>query len=287
MVRKVGRVVGAIDVIDLGSERFDGLTLDGRWGLAKGHPGYTVYLLAKEARAKPSFEYLLFIANCLSFDHEVPTLPRIERRAQLPRALFMPRRMQPNAGAYCESVAGILEGASQLRLGGSVIVPFQTPIMTTAGDLPYSSCYGPAAKEMGLYAGALRQVDVLSEYLQYYRVIECIAGGRHREWIAGHFEKLRTFQFAPVVFRNPMPFQRRSRRDLVSLYRIRAVSRLSELRKRSIDIVEHLYNTTRCGIAHGKHGLLQVDYAQNLREVSRDTPIIKLLARMAILRKLL
>ena len=48
-------------------------------------------------------------------------------------------------------------------------------------------------------------------------------------------------------------------------------------------IEKYLYNVNRCGIAHGNN---PIDFNTHLSEIQSDVYVMKLLAKMAIIKKL-
>jgi hypothetical protein len=106
-----------------------------------------------------------------------------------------------------------------------------------------------------------------------------------KTWIASSLDALPVHDFGRIAIEHEHVHRRR---NLLSIWRSRALRRLSVLRRRfgsSSGVARYLYNTNRCGIAHGK-GIVRGDITPSYFEVVRDTYVLKLLARLAIDQKL-
>jgi hypothetical protein len=153
--------------------------------------------------------------------------------------------------------------------------------------LPLTAKYSIVSKELGLYSTALRQLDPLSEFLCYYRIIESISRDNGKDWLSVNLSRLENYDFGFLEFEvigEERVRKNQRRKNLFGFYRRRALSRLktltARLSKKSIE--EYFYNENRCGIAHGKTDVKSYDFGFNIREISQDVYILKLLARIAI-----
>jgi hypothetical protein len=141
------------------------------------------------------------------------------------------------------------------------------------------------SQEIHLYSVALRQADALGEFLCYYRVIESATRSNGKAWISSALDVLPAHDYGHIGIGHEGV---RRARNLLSIWRSKALRRLSVLRQRfgsPAGIAGYLYNTNRCGIAHGKD-IVRADITQSYFEVVRDTYLLKLLARLAIDQKL-
>ncbi len=295
------------------TESVGDVNIDGEFVLRQGHPDALLYLCPMKGRPQPTASAAWYYADCIAFEHDIPvivlptrgdfdrygyrfahsgqTKPRIvhgidtstgEAIARTYRGMSAKRAVKEY---YCESLCDILENVRQIRQGPMTFVDFRHAGMNETVSLPYSAMYRAAKQEIHLYAVALRQVDTLSEFLCYYRVIESATGTNGKRWIASSLDVLPGYDFGFIAIGHE--FARR-RRNLLSIWRQRAVRRLSDLRNRfgsANEIARYLYNTTRCGIAHGNQ-IVKADLTPSYFEVVRDTCLLKLLARMVIGKRL-
>jgi hypothetical protein len=150
-------------------------------------------------------------------------------------------------------------------------------------DLPYRLRFAALAEPLSMYATGLRQLDPLGEFLHYYRVLENADKKNGTHELARVLPLLATHAFG----RLPAQLWHHHRAaafktDLLARWKRRAVARLAQLLRRSVDVAEHLYKRGRCGIAHGKTGIKSLDADSDLIEIARDVPLVKMLARVSI-----
>src|SRR5207245_1451766 len=86
------------------------------------------------------------------------------------------------------------------RVGVGASYDFKWARPGNALDLAISDAYGGAETLLRLYGTALRQADPLSEFLNYYRVIEAVAeqdtGERNgKKWVATNLASLDGHEF--------------------------------------------------------------------------------------------
>jgi hypothetical protein len=181
-----------------------------------------------------------------------------------------------------------LELARTLRHGPSTYVLFRTFDRQETIQLSYTGLYGPVAQEISLYASALRQLDALSEFLCYYRVLESAAQTNAKEWTTSHLASLQSIDFGYIYIGHTMDLQERPK-NLLSIQQRRALKRLAQLRSKcgsDLEVAKHLYDVNRCGIAHGKTRVLRSQFTRQYFDVWRDAILLKMLARIAITEKL-
>jgi hypothetical protein len=136
------------------------------------------------------------------------------------------------------------------------------------------------AEVLGLYAMATRQVDVLSEYLCLYRVLEAPGRDNGKTFIASQLHLLETYDFGSLTATEVLG----TAADVFDIYRRRALDRFEVLRRTlpsDMDVAEHLYKT-RNSLAHGKTKMIIEDFRDGVTTVAVEVPIVKLLARMAV-----
>ena len=234
-------------------------------------------------------EQALFYSNAFAYEHEVPTLIRPlhwKAKVVVEPAIKSWKgcrgtRVRWKADQWFESMQVIYEELASIKHGVHS-VGYKYESLEELANIPFTNKYGSLSKEISLYAGALRKADPLSEYLNYYRIIESISGGKGIEWIDLKIKKIKSHDYGSIyLYGNP---SQKRKSDLLKIYKKRALSSIDKLRttKRRPTVGEHLYGVNRCGIAHGRDGVVELDFDDSTRNISEDTYIIKMLARMAI-----
>jgi len=273
-----------IDMIGMASNCIGSVTLDGKYALVQVHPTYSITIEPLSGVEYPEFEEIVFYANCLAYEHDLPVFILPVKKKALIRPIEKGRSKYIN-DSYFESMGMACEAIKAIRLGPLGYVYFRWPGFNKEVDLRYANIYSGVAKELILYSAALRQLDPLSEFLGYYRVIESVTGKNHKIWITENLLRLKSYNFGFLEFGVDFPPpQKKQRTNLFSIYRRRALSRLKDLNNKlkERNISEYFYNENRCGIAHGKSKVKEYDFKYNIIEVSKDNYLLKLLSRIAI-----
>ena len=282
------RVDHWIDIVGIRTDIYGPFTVDRKFWLVWLDPTYTFALAHKKKSYPASLGEAVFYANCLSFEHELPTSVRQRRGARLDKPVARGRNRHLNE-SYYQAIGTAYESINDLRLGPLTTVTFQYQSIESTIDLPYTAKYARVSQELALYATALRQVDPLSEFLCYYRIIESVAGDNHKQWVERNLPRLSSYDFGFLrVFTDLVqPWERK--RNLFTIYKRRAIARLHQLaqvrNRTDSQIAKYLYSENRCGIAHGKRDLKIFDFASTVEQISLDVYPMKLLARMAIEEK--
>lgn len=284
------------------------VTVDEQLALIQSHPDADICLCPMTGKPQPTESAAWYYADCIAFEHDIPVIV-LPTRGDFDRFRYRfahsgqttPRtvHIETDTGHstariiggmsarravkeyYCESLCAILENVREIRQGPLTFVHFRHHSGSETVNLPYTATYAPVAQEIHLYAVALRQVDALSEFLCYYRVIESATTSNGKAWIASSLYNLPGHDFGYIAIAHERV---RRPRNLLSIWRRRALRQLSELRNRygsATEIARYLYNSTRCGIAHGRQ-IVRADITPSYFEVVRDTSLLKLLARLAI-----
>lgn len=169
--------------------------------------------------------------------------------------------------SYCQSLSMAYETINCIRLGPLGYVNFRWPGFDKEVDIPYTKKYSRVAKELSLYSMAVRQIDPLSEFLYYYRVIESVTSSNGKEWILKNLGRLVNYDFGFLEFGSDALIGRHRRRtNVFSIYKIRALKRMEELNNKlsGRTIAEYFYHENRCGIAHGKADIKEYDFGFNI-----------------------
>jgi len=181
---------------DAGMFSFDA---DGEWHIMHGTPGAGLVPTRLDGGV-PVLEEVSFLADCVSFDHDMPTVVRPSagtRAAHRPvlQPLFDVRSKQDTTLAYYDSVSGALGEASGLRLG-DVSLPLRYGERSSL--LPFRRRFAGVQEPLALYAMATRQVEILGEYLSLYRVLEWARKDNGIAYIEQHLSALSSHSFGEL-----------------------------------------------------------------------------------------
>lgn len=296
----------------LATDHIGNIIVDHTIALTQGRPDGNLYLCPLTGKPQPTASVAWYYADCIAYEHDIPvivlptrgdferfgyryahsgrTTPEVVHVANLDNDKTI-THIRPALSAkwlvkehYSEALCSILENVREIRQGPLTFIEFRHQSWDGTLNLAYTSKYSSAAQEIHLYSVALRQADSLSEFLCYYRVIESATKSNGTTWIASSLDALSVHNFGRITIGHEGV---RRPRNLLSIWRSRALRRLSVLRHRfgsAAAIATYLYNTNRCGIAHGKT-IVRADITPSYFEVVRDTYVLKLLARLAIDQK--
>jgi hypothetical protein len=251
------------------------LTLDKKYILYhKKHPPFPLCIFPIKEEP-PKFNDIVFYNECLAYVHDVP---------------FMFDSLIETTTTPYASYSEILSNIFDIKFGNSyTCIPFVWE-RDYRKNIELETKYRNIFEEIQLYSMALKQADPLMEFLCYYRIIESISGDHGKTWIENNLDEALKFNygFLEIISNTCLSQdkQNTNKINLFSIYKRKARSRVKELRANANNkpIKEHLYSI-RCGIAHGKRDVIHYDYDKNLKDVSKDVFIVKLLARYGIEKK--
>jgi hypothetical protein len=252
------------------------------WHVEHGSPGAGLVPFRLDGRVG-SLEEVTFLADCVSFDHDMPTVvrPKAHSRDAMRRTidpLFPWLPAQEETLGYYASVEDMMGSASELRLG-DVLLGLR--YRERPALLRFNPRFAGVEEALGLYTMATRQVEVLSEYLCLYRVLEWAKKDDGIRYAERHMNTLITHDYGEL-----WGYERGGglrRRNIFKMYAARCRKRLRELGaqgRSDHEIAVHLY-AIRNSLAHGK-SKFTLDRAANVAEIGRDLLILKLLARLVI-----
>lgn len=253
-----------------------------RWVLFHDMPGSWLVPFRRDFCDPVPFDEVLFLSNCIAFDHDMPTFvqPTVHAPTSDPPIVpLVPSPGRADETLYYQSLGTALSQAVDIRLGLHGLVmrydEDDAPLLTR-----FEERFADRSEVLGLYAMATRQVDVLSEYLCLYRVLEAPGHDDGKPFVASHLSQLETYDFGSLAA-SEFPG---SSVDVFDIYRRRALDRLAGLRRTlpaDTGVAEHLYKR-RNSLAHGKSKVLVEDFGDAVASVAAEVPIVKLLARMAV-----
>ncbi len=273
-----------IDMVGMASDCVGSVTVDSKYALIQVHPTYSIAISSPVGEKHPTFEEIVFYTNCLAYEHDLPAFILPFKKKALVQPIERGRKKYIN-DSYYQSLGVAYEALNSIRLGPLGYVYFRCPGFQKEVDIPYTRKYSKVAKELSLYSTALRQLDPLSEFLCYYRVIESVTGTNGKEWISKNLSRLKGYEFGFLEYGTEAHGSPRCRRtNVFSIYKRRSLARLGCLKRKLAgkSIAEYFYHENRCGIAHGKSDVKEYDFKYNIEELSKDVYIMKLLSKIAI-----
>ncbi|SEG26133.1 hypothetical protein SAMN04489712_104120 [Thermomonospora echinospora] len=230
------------------------------------------------------FDSTRFLADCLSFDHDLPTvvLPFFEQShlhaPYEPIGSHVPWR---NSGqGYLEVLQMAADQVTQLRFSDPLQVRY-----SEEGDplTRFKQRFDGKGEPLGLYAMAIRQVDVLAEYLFLYRIAEWADRKNGKTFIGMYLDLIHDYDFGELWTISPPigPAADQPEINVFDVYREQALGRIESLRTAGVDVADWLYGF-RNRLAHGKEGIMVREFGMDADAVAADLPLLKLLARIAI-----
>jgi len=273
-----------IEMVGMSSTGIGLVSVDSRYALILVPPSNSIAVAPPIGEKHPTFKEIVFYTNCLAYEHDLPAFIWPVRRRAVIKPIETGRGEYIN-NSYYQSLDMAYEAINSIRLGPLSYVNFRWPGFQKDVDIQYAQKYSGVAKELSLYSMAVRQIDPLSEFLCYYRVIESVTSSNGKEWILKNLSRLGSYDFGFLEFGTDAQIGRLTRRiNVFSIYKMRALKRIKELETKpgARSVAEYFYHENRCGIAHGKADIKEYDFGFNIEEISKDIYILKLLSRMAI-----
>ncbi|MFD5620520.1 methylamine utilization protein MauJ [Streptomyces yangpuensis] len=268
--------------------KMDEFKADRRWGMTQvPHSSYIVALplssqgFYDRALETPSWEDIRFLADCICYDHDSPTL--VAQLGEGPPAPYEPiglkRPWMPAEQQYQQVLEEVASHAHDVRYSDLLCLRYADE----ESDDPltwFSERFAGRSEALALYAMAVRQVDLLSEYIGLYRVLETPDKDNGKAFITRSLDHVGAHDFGRLMTR-PQSLQPADPIEVFGVLRERATGRIEALRTADIDVAAHLYSI-RNGLAHGKKDLILNDFGSTVDAVAADLPLVKLLARLAI-----
>jgi len=263
-----------IELVGLAIDSIGQVVIDNKYALIQLHHDDAAAIVPPEGSSHPSFDEVLFYTNCLTYAHDIPVFIRVANGKALTKPIERGRASYID-WLYYDSLRSAYEAINSFRLGPLGYVYFRWPGIYGTTPLSLTSEYSSVSKEISLYSTAIRQLDPLSEFLCYYRIIESVSGDNGKNWLSANLSRLVRYDFGFLEFEimgKERVKKNQRRKNLFSFYRRRALSRLKILTTRLSEksIEEYFYNENRCGIAHGKMDVKVYDFGFNIREISQD-----------------
>lgn len=309
-----------IECYNLGTECLGAVLIDNSVWLEGCEASNSFFLIPRNPTAKIAYSTASFYADCIGFEHDfsalaIPSTESYLGNADIPWPCWFKALREPTpAEDFVGSLREGAEVANRLWNGFGPTIVFRYDWIdhqTTEVDgydvvkVDWTARYFSVRQAIHLYCAALRQIDPLTAYLCFYRVIENCSRTNGKDWIQSIIESdLTTSSIAwyecppdaivPEYVKNTVRLeyltkihQNQKWTNLFEVVRAIAVHRRNELIQNSTptEIAKRLYNDNRCGIAHGNE-IRTHDFANDFLEVLRDLKLLRLLARIAIEQKM-
>jgi hypothetical protein len=255
---------------------------DGQWEIVHRAPGSGLVPVRPGGGPAPTIDDVLFLADCISFDHDLPTVVRPSAETNVagmrPSGSLLPSPAA-SAGLWYSDVLPEAQGlAAEMRLGAPVVLRYGEGERSL---VQFESRFAGVGEALGFYAMALRELDEPGEYLGMYRLLAWADGDDGRSFVATHLKSVAEFDFGML---RTEPNRHGTSVDVFEHYRELALARLRALRSSGMSdsrIADHLLGV-RAGLA--RSGRLPGANAGGavVSGVAHDLPVVKLLARIAL-----
>jgi hypothetical protein len=276
------------------------------------------YLIPVNSSTPVAYSFGSFVADCLAFEHATPfqALPHPNSFSfdDVPWTI-KPRHRSDIPDLYLGDLTESYENAVAISEGLWFHPEFRYDLPTAPTiehnghelvHLNFTKVYARVSQALHLYNAALRQTDPLSQFLNYYRIIESLTGTNGKSWVEHSVGSLSDYKIAvfakhgvpdrqhvgviQCVEQNARKHLRKQRlRERANVYnfteviRACALARIDELRCTLTDpqIAKRFWNTNRCGISHG--GIIRRhDLDSDFKDILADIKLVRYLARVII-----
>lgn len=269
----------------------------GPFRLRAGRPAYGmlgVFNGKGSANGPPTMDDAMRLADVIAFDHDAPigfrpvmgngewgdSTPRDED-GEAPIQPVTPLPKEATA-LYWDAVQQSLSAVADLRF--NTFHSFRLRYLDENDKLSsdFSKRFSGYSR-VRLYAMAARQVDVLSEYMCLYRLLEASDGKNGKDFAKKAIGKIPNYDFGEllVVDKPALDPDDHACTSVFETYRDRAQVEIARLTNEGINIPLHLYDL-RNGLAHGKTGTISSVGQTEFQQVVSALPILKLAARISV-----
>lgn len=259
---------------------------DGKWLMKHGTPGASLVPFRVTKDDPPvTLAEALFLADCISYDHDMPTVVRPSANTPQADALLidpvMPLLGDRQGLWYYDALEMALGAAHDVRVGEAVVLRYDSEGDPLAN---FSDRFSGVRVPLAMYAMARRQVDVLSEYLSLYRLLEWPRLDNGMAFVADRLDQVSTYDFGELTVVRESFWAETEELDVLKVYQERARLRVEHHTasgRTPAKIASHLYDL-RNRIAHGKYEQLVSDFGVGLTAVAVEVPLVMLLARVVV-----
>jgi hypothetical protein len=305
-----------IECYNLGTECLGAVLVDDSFWLEGHEASNSFFLIPRDSATEIPFSTASFYADCIGFEHDfsalaIPPSGTYLNDVDIPWPCWFKAFRDPTPSEdFVRSLREAAEVANTLWNGLGVPIAFRYDWLDHPTEevdgydvvrVNWEGRYSGVRHAIHLYCAALRQVDPLTAYLCFYRIIENCSGNNGKSWIEAVIEdgldtqsiawcecppdSIVPAHLADLVRSDNLSKTHHEREwtNLFEIFRAMAVQRRDELKQQlsAADIARRLYNENRCGIAHGGD-IRTHDLATDFREVLQDLKLLRFLSRIAI-----
>lgn len=312
-----------VECFNLCTECLSGILIDEKYWLEGSEASGNFYILANDSDVIVPYNLGVFYSDCLAFEHEMPTVAYPNNNFSNEDILWplKPNKRKDLKELFFNAITDGIQAGNDVSNGIWLDILFKYDVLENKTEnfngfeivkVDFSNRFSQVEKAIHLYNTALKQADILSKYLCYYRVIENITGNNGKAWIENiltnqdfdylenilieypsfinkrkdFFNKIIDSQkILPYIDLNKLFLKNKI--NLIELLKSNALFWFNELLKvMSIsDIAIRLYNDNRCGIAHGG-SIRQHDLGNDFIDILNDLKLLRYLSRIAIEKKM-
>ncbi len=313
--RRIKTAKYLIDISGVASDSIGDILIDDIIILEQYHPNSTLFLHNKRNTKDITYSDACFYANILSYKTDCPnvvwplgtelrkikyryvhsgrkkdekyTIHKLGEKNKVDKKeIGILKKKDPykvfQSNFYKQQVESIIN-TRESRHGPNTYVIADEFNWDKRNNFDFTKEYGGIKSAISLYANALKQIDFQSEYLNYYRIIEYFSQSNGKKCLENNIERIYSFNAQKInIFHNDT--LKEEPIDLFKYYKRIGIKRLDLLikEKGSIQqVVKYLYNTNRCGIAHGKD-ILDTSIDEKYFNIFNDTILLKLISRILI-----
>lgn len=306
----------SLQIHGFGTELLGGMLVDESCYLEGEEASSYFYLIPVNSSKPVAYSFGSFVADCLAFEHVTPfqALPNSFAFDDVPWTIKPPHRNEiPDL--YLSDLTESYEKAAAITEGLWFRPEFRYSLPTASTidhkgyeliHLDFSNVYARVAQALHLYNTALRQTDPLSQFLNYYRIIENLTDNNGKGWVekcVGSLADYKMEVFAThavpdrprvslirCIERNARKYLRKKRLyertkvyNFTEVIRACALARIDDLKRTHTaqQIAKRLWNTNRCGISHGRR-IRRHDLDTDFKEILADIKLVRFLARLII-----
>ncbi len=261
-------------------------SLDGKYILFhKAHAPTPLYILIEKGKSV-NFSDIVVYADAFSYHHDLPTFIRSydKQEGYLIKPLIEDLKGDKlwDENIYYSNLIESYQSILDIKINGGISFKWEKSYSDII-QIDLSSISSKAGKEVRLYSMALKQIDPLTEYLCYYRIFESLSQNNGKQWVTENIDKINLYDFGTLEVNYCVGVCKYETKKYFELCKERALNRIKEINEGQKSVANYLYNTVRCGIAHGKEAdVIMYDFNSNIKNVTEDIYIVKLLARIGI-----
>jgi hypothetical protein len=183
-----------IELVGVAFDSIGQVIIDGKYALLQFRRSDSTAIIPLAGIDQPSFSEVVFYTHCLSYLHEIPAFVWPAKGNAFTKPIEKEKVDFLNK-SYFDDLHTAYELINSFRLGPLAYVYFRFSGFSDVVNLRFSPKYAMASQEIALYSTALRQLDPLSEFLGYYRVIESVSGTNGKDWLAANLGRLDNYDF--------------------------------------------------------------------------------------------